>query len=133
MSRKQIKLHAQIGFTERELLESGFDNLRQAETLLAREVSVVCGGCATSLSTGWWREDGASHTPNFVGELHQEITINLDVSCEVPKEQRTIDSIKQACKFLKDKNLNIKWVHLSKQEFEGLHFEVEEDNLRRAI
>tara|TARA_A200000113_G_scaffold226000_1_gene249349 strand:- start:29261 stop:29644 length:384 start_codon:yes stop_codon:yes gene_type:complete len=124
--RKQVKFHAKVGFTLQDFYKSRYDTIEQIERTLAQTVSKVCGGCATFRTDGWWCEDGASHSDEFTGQLHKEITINLEVSCELPKENRTYEAIQQACKFLLNNNLDIEWVHVSRSEFTGMHFNVKE-------
>ena len=123
--RKQVKFSVQIGFTAQDLRKSKV-SLASAEVILAKAVSRVCGGCETHTSNGWWCEDGATHKATFDGKLQQEISLNLSVSCEQHKEKETLEAIQYACKCLKERaKLNFNWVHCSRSEFVGMHFDVD--------
>jgi len=116
--RKQVKLVAQIGVVTYD---------PKFTTLLATKVSEVCGGCTISVKKGYWMKDGATRKEVFTGELIKETCIEIELTSELSKERQAIAAIKAACVSLRyTYHVDFEWVHLSRIEMTGLHFNVME-------
>ena len=122
--REQIELTFKIGFPSQML---GTARIERFEEQVADAASLICGGCETAFSTGWWKEDGASHAERFTGKLEAEATLTIKVSCEIAKSQEAYRHIKNAIiVYARDGGVKTNWVHVQRVPFIGMHFSVED-------
>lgn len=98
----------------------------EAEVVTA--ISLVCGGCETDFTTGWWRDDGADNTEEFTGQLHRENTISFNFTAENRKAERAYSAARKAIVLSAKRNkLDTNWVHVKETRILGRHFSVQED------
>ena len=128
--REQIELTFKIGFP---IQMAGTLIIRDFERRVADAASLICGGCETMFSTGWWKDDGASHAQRFTGNLEREATLTVKVSCEIAKSPEAYRHIKNAIiVYARDGGVETNWVHAQRTPFVGMHFSVKDACISEA-
>lgn len=116
--REQVELRFYIGYPEYH---------KAFEDAVIKVASMLCGGCFVGEGRGYWTEDGAEHKGIFDGEVQEEHTFHLVLSCEVHKLDAVYDVMKRGIKQLVQKyGVATNWVHVQKTEFTGMHFDAQE-------
>lgn len=124
--REQTELTFKIGFP----IKTNKDAVISFERGIVEAAALICGGCETMLSKGWWTEDGASCSPFFTGKLDTEATLTLRVSCETVKSRMAYVHIKKAIVYYAARySIETDWVHVQNTPFTGMHFSVEDTKL----
>ena len=124
--REQVELTFKIGFP----LSTDMKSTMAFERKIVADASLICGGCETAFSSGWWAEDGASHAVRFTGEVKKETTLTLTVSCEIKKTDVAYSYIKKSIVvYANYYGIKTNWVHVKRVPFTGMHFSVEDTNL----
>lgn len=101
---------------------------------LVETASALCGGCTTSTATGYWKEDGASHSSTFSGALHAEHAFVLSLTTEEHKLSRVLQAMQENCASFADVyNIDTNWVHVKVQESRAAHFSVQGEILARLV
>lgn len=87
----------------------------------------LCGGCAVVQTEGYWMSDGAQHKQTFGGRLEKGHTLHIKLSCELDKEARVYETMRDFISAWADLyGIETEWVHVQRSTFTGLHFNTRE-------
>lgn len=118
--REQVELTFLIGYD----LNSMSHDVREAfEKDVIQMACKLCGGCAVVGTDGYWMSDGAQHKHTFAGKLEKEHTLHIKLSCELDKEARVYETMRDFISASADYyEIETDWVHVQRSTFTGLHF-----------
>lgn len=123
--REQIELKFQVGYPT----STPYTRVVAFERHVCQEISRICGGCETSHTKGWWRDDGADHKTAFRGILQEENTLTFTVTCEKLKVDLAYKITKEAlCDAALVFRIETDWIHVKESSVLGRHFSVKEVN-----
>jgi len=115
--REQVELTFLIGYDRKA------ENAEHFRNRVIELACKLCGGCAVIPTEGYWRSDGASHAETFRGKLEREDTLHIKLSCELAKETRVYETMRNYISAWADLfGIDTTWVHVQRTAFTGMHF-----------
>lgn len=131
--REQVELTFLIGYDHEETTYAARVEFENGVIEMACK---LCGGCAVVGTDGYWMSDGAQHKHTFAGKLEKEHTLHIKLSCELDKEARVYETMRDFISAYADYyEIGADWVHVQRSTFTGLHFSTkkEVENMDRSI
>ena len=135
-NRKQIEYKLDISAGEVPLWGVGRENTSTNRSHpqfiasvyeLEKAVSSVVGGCTIIPMRGAWCDVKRANLENYNGiQVGTEYGIQLQVKCELHKEDKLEEAIKQGIQAMRDKGLDIVWVCGTKETVNAFNFNMEE-------
>lgn len=120
--RDQVELTFIYGTQERD------NSVALFHSKIIMLASEMCGGCTVHLAKGYWMTDGATHARTFKGDLEQEYTKEIVVTCELDKEHLVYNNMRMhMAAWAEELELDIDWVHVKRKEFTGMHFSLKDE------
>ncbi len=120
--RNQTKFTFQIGY---DLHNHAGAMIASFQHSCVEAASKLCGGCTSSIKTGWWMEDGAEHKQTFEGRMCREECFQIELTCEEHKAEDALSKlmfeIAEAALVL---DIETDWVHVTETPMTGRHFSV---------
>ena len=118
--REQVELTFLIGYS---LEATPYGARMSFEKAVIQMACKLCGGCAVVRTDGYWMSDGAQHKQTFAGKLMKEYTLNIKLSCELSKEARVYETMRDFISATADYyEVEADWVHVQRSTFTGMHF-----------
>jgi len=115
--REQVELTFLIGYDRKA------ENAERFRNRVIELACKLCGGCAVIPTEGYWMSDGASHAETFRGKLEREDTLHIKLSCELAKETRVYETMRNYISAGADLfGIDTTWVHVQRTTFTGMHF-----------
>lgn len=129
--REQVELTFLIGYDRGN---TPYAMATAFEREVIQRACELCGGCTVVYTDGYWMSDGAQHKQTFGGRLEKEHTLHIKLSCELDKEARVFETMRDFISaHIKLFNIEADWVHAKRTPFTGLHFSAKEQTAKMSV